>query len=254
MCTLRIAAFQRKPLFDDISATLERLALDLRWCDENGVNLAVFPECYLQGYSTNAQTLARRAITLNDGGTTPLLSALANIQTTCLLGLVERRGDLLYNSAVVIRQGEILGVYSKNQPNETAFTAGLEFPVFETQAWRFGINICNDANFAEPARKLSEQGAALLCYPLNNMLLPATADKWRHKSLENLQQRAIDTGCWVISADVVGQHGEQIAHGCTCLISPDGQTMLRVAEGQEGVVVADIAENDHFSEYRPALA
>ncbi|MFZ6654616.1 carbon-nitrogen hydrolase family protein [Undibacterium sp. TJN19] len=250
--TLRIAAFQRKPLFDKLPATLARLAHDLRWCDEHGVDVAVFPECYLQGYSSDSKTLARRAISLDDACMMQLLSALATTRVTCLLGLVERRSELLYNSVAVIRQGEILGVYSKSHPNEAAFTAGLDFPVFEVRNWRFGINICNDANFAAPARRLGEQGASLLCYPLNNMLLPATADKWRQKSLENLQQRAIDTGCWVISADVVGQHGEQIAHGCTCLFSPDGQVRLRVAEGQEGVVVADITGKDLCTEYRHA--
>ena len=82
--------------------------------------------------------------------------------------------------------------------------------MFELDGLRFGINICNDANFAVPALRLSGQGAELLCYPLNNLLLPATADKWRGKSVENLRQRALDTGCWVVSSDVVGEHAGKL--------------------------------------------
>lgn len=55
----RVAAFQRQPRFDDVPGTVERLCEDLAWCD---VQLAVFPECYLQAYASDRQTIARRAL------------------------------------------------------------------------------------------------------------------------------------------------------------------------------------------------
>ncbi len=61
MKTLRVATFQRRPRFDDVAGTVERLAADLKWCDDHDVCLAVFPECYLQGYASDPQTIARRA-------------------------------------------------------------------------------------------------------------------------------------------------------------------------------------------------
>jgi predicted amidohydrolase len=72
------------------------------------------------------------------------------------------------------------------------------------------------------------------------MLRPATAARWRSKSLENLQQRAIETGCWVASSDVVGEHGDKVSHGCTCILRPDGLVAERVAEGIEGAVMVDL--------------
>jgi predicted amidohydrolase len=67
-----------------------------------------------------------------------------------------------------------------------------------------------------------------------------TADQWRDKSVQNLRQRALDTGCWVVSADVVGRHGERVSHGCACVVRPDGSLAARVEEGGEGAAIVDI--------------
>ena len=61
MKTLRVATFQRRPRFDDVAGTVERLAADLKWCDDHDVCLAVFPECYLQGYASDPQIFCRPA-------------------------------------------------------------------------------------------------------------------------------------------------------------------------------------------------
>ncbi len=237
---IRVAAFQRRPRFDDIGATLEHLSADIQWCDNHDVALAVFPECYLQGHASDNPTIISRALSPGSQTFKDALSALASFQTTIVLGVIEKRGTDFYNSAAVISNGIVLGTYAKSHPNEQGFKAGTDYPVFETSGWRFGINICHDANFPDAALNIGQQGARLICFPLNNMLLPQTASKWRRKSLENLQNRAIETGCWVVSSDGVGTHGEKISYGCTCIIQPDGQVVKRVAEGIEGNIVFDL--------------
>ena len=237
MGPLRVATFQRRPCFDDVPGTLERLLADLRWCDARDVGLAVFPECYLQGYGRDPEVMARRAVSLDGAIVEAMLAMLESIRTSLVLGIVERRGAACYNTAIVIRQGRLLGRYAKAHPNEPAFEAGTDFPVFVTDGWRFGINICNDANYAGTALRVSRQGARLLCYPLNNMLAPATAERWRERGLANLKQRAIETGCWVASSDVVGCSGNSISHGLTCIVRADGEVLARVPEHEEGVAV-----------------
>ena len=240
MPMLRIAAFQRRPLFDDVAGTLRRLEADLAWCDEEGVQLALFPECYLQGYASDRPTLERRALSVDGATLSNLLAALAPFQTDLVLGLVEQRGAALYNSAIVIRRRQVLGTYAKCHTNEAGFDAGSAYPVFDSCDWRFGINICNDANHPKAADAVKAQGARLLCYPLNNMLAPATAALWRQKSVDNLRQRAIQTGCWIVSSDVVGAHAGKTSHGCTCIVRPDGSIMAQADEGREAALIADI--------------
>src|SRR5882757_9126820 len=71
MGPLRVAALQRRPYFDNVPETLQRLCQDLAWCVERGVQLALLPECYLQGYAPDRQSIDRRALALD---ATPLRS------------------------------------------------------------------------------------------------------------------------------------------------------------------------------------
>jgi predicted amidohydrolase len=245
MSTSRIAAFQRQPRFGDVAGTTDRLLADLEWCDGEDVDLALFPECYLQGYVLDRPTLSRRALALEqDEAMQSLLARLRSIRSTFILGLIERHGTLVFNTAAVIRRGCVLGAYRKTNlhPKEKAFDAGHDYPVFEVGGWPFGINICNDANFPEAAAMIARQRARLLCYPINNMLPPDVAARWRSRSVDNLQRRAAETGCWVVSSDVVGEHEAMCCHGCTCIVNPSGDLVARVAEDGEGVAMLDLDE------------
>lgn len=208
-------------------------------CDAGGVDLALFPECYLQGYVLDRASLD--AISLDDDSLQRALAPAAAINATFVLGLVERHKQSVFNTAAVIRHGAILGRYRKTKLHrkEHAFDAGWDYPVFDRADWKFGINICYDANFPEAAATLSCQGARLICYPLNNMLPPNVADRWRDRSVENLRRRAKETGCWVVSSDVVGEHEAMICHGCTCIVNPAGEVVARADEGSEDVALFD---------------
>lgn len=237
---LRVAAFQRRPRFDDVAATVAGLLDDLEWCDAHGIDLAVFPECFLQGYGLDRALLLQRGLELHGAGFAAVRSALAQVRATVVLGMVERQGEDLYNTAAVLGWGRLRGTYRKTHPNERAFDVGTGFPVFGAAGWTFGINICNDANYPEAARRVADQGARVLAYPLNNMLPPDVAARWRERSPENLVRRAAENRCWVVSSDVVGYVDGWMSYGCTCIVDPGGNVVARVGEEQEGVAVHDL--------------
>ncbi|PTQ64225.1 putative amidohydrolase [Sphingomonas sp. PP-CE-3G-477] len=236
---MRIAAFQRLRVEDDAAAVVARVVDDLTRADMR-MDLAVFPECHLLGHSYDPTTIAARAIDVEDDRWRAILAALAPVATTVILGSFERRADGVTNSAFVIERGRVVGRYAKRHPNEPGVVAGRASPVFERDGVRYGINICNDANHPDAARSLADQGAAVICYPLDNMLSPDTAARWRSRSVENLRARAVQTGCWIVSADVTGSCGARLSHGCTMIVRPDGTIAARVAEGVEGVAIYDV--------------
>jgi predicted amidohydrolase len=237
---MRIAAFQRFPILDDPVAATAAMRRDLLWAQDEGVDLALFPECHLHGHAYDRATIDRRALAGDGAEVASLVAALAVGQVTASAGLFERRGAAVYNSALVTRDGRVLGVASKVHPNEDGVTAATDAPLFEAAGRAFGIAICNDANFAAPAQALADRGARLLCYPLANLLRPEVAERWRSKSIENLQARARQTGCWVMAADVCGEQGGRISFGCTAIVRPDGEVVARVAELAEGVATFEI--------------
>jgi 5-aminopentanamidase len=237
---MNIATFQMPFPSAKWQDNLERIRQKLHTPLARAADLVVFPECYLTGYFTQSETARAVALELNGQVFDAVLAALQGFQNMIVLGMIEVEEGNLYNTAVVIASGQLLGKYRKTHPNEGCFVAGLEYPVFAVTGQVFGINICFDANFPEAAQHIASQGAKLIVYPLNNALPVNIADRWREKSPENLRLRAVETGCYVVSSDVCGVTENQISYGCTQIFSPDGQILAAVSEMSEGVAVWDI--------------
>jgi predicted amidohydrolase len=172
---MRVAAFQRRPILDDPHAVCAAVAKDVAWAASEGASLAVFPETYLDGHSYDRETVSARARVLHDPEVRQLAWSLRGFPVTSVVGMFERRVNAVRNVALVVRAGEIIGVYAKAHPNENGVQAGRDMPVFEAGGARFAVNICNDANDPTLAQRARDGGASMLCYPLNNVLLPATA-------------------------------------------------------------------------------
>ena len=240
---MRVAAFQLPPVLDDARAATAAIAAGVSWAADQGADLAVFPEAYLHGHSYDPEKIAERARSLEDPEVTELAEALRGFPVTVVAGMFERRGSSLRNVALVLRAGTVIGVYAKARPNERGIDAGEDMPVFDAGGFRFAVNICNDANYPALAQRAADGGASLLCYPLNNVLPPAIAERWRERHLGNLVARARETRCWVISADVAGTCGDNISFGCTAIVSPDGEVRARVPEGTAGRIVLDVSRS-----------
>jgi predicted amidohydrolase len=237
---MRLAVFQRHPIAGDPAHATAVIADDLHWATTQSVDLALFPEGFLTGHSYDPATIAAAAIARDGPELRALRDRLAPGHPVAIVGAFERRDDGIFNSAFVVEGGAVVGRYAKAHPNEPGVSAGRDCPVFERAGLRYGINICADANHPATAQRLADAGAALICYPLNNMLPVANADRWRERSVANLQARARQTGCWVAAADVTGAGDGVVSHGCTMIVAPDGGVMVRVEEGREGVAMFDV--------------
>lgn len=89
---------------------MSQLTEDLEGGRQQEVNLALFPECYLQGYAPDRETIVARSLTLDNSEIRDVLSALERYPTTIILGLIQRRGASFLNSALVIREGDCWGL------------------------------------------------------------------------------------------------------------------------------------------------
>ena len=237
---MKIAAFQERHLPGQFQNALSRVRNQLLECDALEIEIALFPECHLTGYFLGLEDVMRHAISLESAEFQQVLDASSHIRTTAILGFLEQRGSDFFNTAAVLRDGELLGCYRKIHTNERVLTPGVETPTFSTGDVRFGINICNDANYPETALRTARGGVQVLFYPLNNFLPRAVADEWQPKSSVNLVNRGVETGCWVVSSDVVGEADGWLSHGCTMIVSPRGETINRAPEGETATVMAEL--------------
>lgn len=237
---LTIAAVQCTPGHDDIAGASAHIIACAHEAAAAGARLIVFPESYLQGHSYSADVVARRARPIDDPAIAALVAALADLPVTAIVGLFERRGAAIHNSAMVIADGRIIGRYDKRDTREAGCAPGTGHPIFACDGWPFAISICRDTRSSILARDLADRGARLLCYPLSNLLPPASADVWRDRTPQCHAQRARETGCWVVSADVAGAHDGWMSYGSTRLFSPAGAIVAQVPEGEAGMIIATI--------------
>ena len=98
-------------------------------------------------------------------------------------GLVERKEHLIYNVAVMLGpDGKIAGKYRKvalpRDEIAAGITPGNEYPVFDTRFGKVGLMVCYDGFFPEVARRLSDNGAEVIAWPVwgcNPLLASARA-------------------------------------------------------------------------------
>ncbi|PYT14020.1 MAG: hypothetical protein DMF51_09470 [Acidobacteria bacterium] len=105
------------------------------------------------------------------GMSSDVIAGVARRQAVNIVfGFVERVGDRLYNTAVLLdRNGNVAGRYHKVQlarpEAEAGMAPGDSVPVFDLDFGKVALLICNDLAFPEPAREAALQGADLLLVP-----------------------------------------------------------------------------------------
>jgi predicted amidohydrolase len=238
-----VAAYQTPEILGDVPAALDYL---LSASAEAGdADLLLFPEAFLQGYLAEPAHVAQYAV----DDLTPILRRLIRVRPALVFGVLERRGANYYNSAVVVKGGQLLGVYRKTHlygTEQSVFTAGHSYPVFDLDGIRFGINICYDTRFAEAAAAVKDKGAQAVLVPAQNMMPRERALEWQDRHNEIRRERCRETGMWLVSADVTGTRGDRIGLGPTCAIDPSGAVVAQVPLGSPGTVTVQIPASSTF--------
>jgi NAD+ synthase (glutamine-hydrolysing) len=166
---IRVAAATPKIQVADCRGNLEQILALTREAAADKVNLVVFPELCLTGYTCGDLFLSR---TLQQESLAALLdfcAATASLEILCVVGLPLALGSALYNAAAVVQSGRILGFVPKRFiPNYAEFyearhfTAGppsgqmtdlgqdipfgtnLVFSCHEQPDFRLAVEICED--------------------------------------------------------------------------------------------------------------
>jgi predicted amidohydrolase len=240
--TVRIAAAQTIEYREDIAAALNCVAEVAARAEAEGVALLCFPEGFLQGYLTDETPARQNALDLASPAFNAVLNRLPKSGPTIVMGLIEVEEGRLFNTAIVVDRGTIIGRYRKAHllDGERIFDAGSDSSIFDVSGLRFGINICHDTNFPQAARKIADLGASLIVCPANNMCRRKTAEALKdvHNSVRG--DRCRETGLWLVSADVTGEREGHISWGPTAVLNPAGDVVAQLPLEQTGLLVFDI--------------
>jgi predicted amidohydrolase len=238
----KVAACQVPDIRQNIDASLEWIENFTKQAEDKDVSLVCFPECFLQGYLTYEQLAKRYAINLTSVTFKAILQRLTKYKPLIVFGLIEQDNENLFNTAVIIKDGKLLGKYRKTHllDGERIFKAGSEYPIFQINDLKFGINICYDTQFSEATKNIAKQGAILILCPANNMMRYETAEKYKQLHHKMRIERVNEAKVWLVSSDVTGEHNGRISYGPTSAINPNGQVVEQVPLMETGMITIEI--------------
>lgn len=252
---MRVAAYQAPLLAAGSMDALDLIRSQIKRCESAGVSILCCPEAILGGLADNDTHPSRFAITANTGALEKALAPLSSDTVTSIVGFSELGEDRkLYNSAAVFERGKVAGVYRKLFPaiRHSVYSPGRQVAVFRSCELVFGIVICNDSRFPAPAKLIRSQGAAALFVPSNTALPRERASRALvDEARECDAARAVETGLWVIRADVAGVAGGLLAYGSSGVVDPEGNLVQAGRSMSADLVISDIDAERTYGLDRP---
>ena len=109
-----MAACTHHTVLADPAANAESVLRIARECHEDGVAVAVFPELTLSGYSIEDILLQDSLLDAVEAALADVVDASAYLLPVLVVGAPLRQLDRIYNTAVVIHRGTVLGVAVKS--------------------------------------------------------------------------------------------------------------------------------------------
>jgi predicted amidohydrolase len=239
-----LAAAQFDPHLGDTAYNLSHIQSLLIEAVQKDAQLVVFPECAITGYNFATLADARAVAEPVDGpSTTALVQTCREMNVHLIAGTLRAEGDKLYNSALLIGPGGVIGVYDKTHLplcGADKFTThgdnGLN--VYDTPFGKVGMLICYDLRFPEAARTLALRGADVIALPTNWPTGADTAPEFM------VRARAFENRVFVVACNRVGQERDAAYIGRSCIAAPSGKHLADASPADEQVIYAEVNVED----------
>lgn len=198
---MKIALVSLNQVWEDKKANLGLCEKYIQKASDENIDLIVFPEMTLTGFSTNICLIAED---FENSETIQSFSLLAKqFNLGIVFGVVIKdKNKALNKSMFVNNNGEILGDYTKIHPFSFAgedkfFNAGDKLSIVNFQGVNFGLTICYDLRFPELYSALGKKTDVII-----------NIANWPAKRIEHwdtlLKARAIENQIFVIGVNRIG--------------------------------------------------
>ncbi|MFH7042937.1 NAD+ synthase [Paucibacter sp. JuS9] len=251
--SLKVALAQINVTVGDLAGNAGKIVEWGRRAHAAGARLLLTPELSLCGYPPEDLLLRPAFIEACDEALKGIATALADCEGLHVVvgHPYQREGDLRsrslsvlrrFNAASLLAGGQVLRTYCKRElPNYQVFDerryfvsgrdAGEEPLVFEVEGRRFGVLICEDAWFDEPARAAKAAGAEVLCV-LNAS--PFHVGKVEERE-QRMAERSRDVGLPLLYSHLVGGQDEVVFDGASFAVGRDGRVAARAPMFEEAM-------------------
>lgn len=238
---LTIATYQGPAFRNQPDAAVEKI---LSICElSKNADIILFPETFVHGYFDNETDAKKASIDLSSQSFTDILKMLSNIDATIIIGVNEYSGDNIYNSALLIENGNLIGRVRKSStyPLFDYYSLSDESSVFYKNGIGYGVSICCDINYFSRTNQLAHQGAQIIFCPMWNIIS-------RHHSLvphmhnkNHLLSKALENKVWLVCSDVIENTEQTLGVGCSCIIDPLGNIVVSAQPLTENILMYHIS-------------
>ncbi len=270
MSRVRVALCQLDTVVGDLDGNVERIVAALARAEEDGADLAAFPELAITGYPPEDLLLKPAFVADNCAALQRVAAATAGC--VALVGFVDivghdsvsdavARADgagvvareaairgaprRLRNALAVCAGGDVLGVYHKRRlPNYGVFdeerwfapgTSDLE--VYEIAGVPVGVSVCEDLWFAGGPVADQAGGGARLIVNVNASpyIIGRGADR-----LAVARQRVAEAGCAIAYVNQVGGQDELVFDGGSFVVDRTGAVVAAAPQFTETILTVDV--------------
>ncbi|USA47363.1 NAD+ synthase [Acinetobacter sp. C26M] len=248
MKNFKVALAQFSPHIGNIDANTQKMVEQANLAKQQQADLIIFPELSTIGYPAE-DLLLRPNLQKRTQKAFAQLSEVKDI--LMVFGFVHQTEDgHRYNSAAVMKDGQVLGVYNKqNLPNygvfdeKRYFQEGHQHLVFEYLGHKFGVLICEDVWSLNTVKQLSQLNVETVLV-LNAS--PYEVGKPQHR-IQTLNELAKQLNLNVVYANQVGGQDDLIFDGSSFVSNKNGQLALQVPSFQEALCYVEYdAEQKQF--------
>ena len=244
---MRIGHWQLESKCGDFEGNLAKVVKGLEQAQRERVEVVCFPECFLTGYPDTEERARNGAFAADAPQMLKVLDRTGRFEATCIVGFNELRGPDLYNTVLIAHKGHLLGTYSKCSAYQPFHKQGRDFPVFERGGVKFGVIICSDGGYIEPARILAVKGAKVIFAPHYNYI-------GKDSLLTHFQQvradhvaRAVENRVWFVRGNNVSLGKDEaiskydgVGYGDSYVVDPHGEIVVRSRRFREDFVFVDV--------------
>lgn len=248
MKSFKIALAQFSPHIGNLEANAQKMLEQANEAKKQNADLIIFPELSSIGYPAE-DLLLRPSLTKRTQQVFEQLKTVKDI--VMVFGFVNQTEDgQRYNAAAVMKDGQVLGVYNKqNLPNYSVFdekryfTEGHQHLVFEYLGHKFGVLICEDVWSLSTVQQLAQLNVETALV-LNAS--PYEVGKPQHR-VETMSALAKQMNLNLVYANQVGGQDDLIFDGTSFVIAKNGSVVLQAESFKESLYFAEYeAEQQAF--------
>ena len=240
-----IAIAQLDCFVGDVPGNAAKIIAAAAEARQRGARVVVAPELALSGYPPEDLLFHR-------GFRHRIAESLEQLRREVrgidlVVGYPEYVGEAIFNSAAVIREGEIIANHRKQLlPNYQVFDEKRYFQVgagptcYDFDGLRVAVLICEDVWQPAPLAQARAAGAELA------LVINASPFEIRKQALREavLRERARETGLALVYANLAGAQDELVFDGQSFVVSAAGEVVHRSAAFVEQLAVVEYRAGD----------